>query len=195
MTAERAIASVEIDPDHMILVSEDEIHTLDAKFDNIGSVDNNNYEDLLRHYMDRSYDKAGMKLKSVMTGRFSPRTLGLRNVDSKSNVSDVITCYRERMRNTLLSISARRHTQDIGSLSREGVYGYSDKWFIYIDTDGGYISVGPLKNEKQATNMKYHIEAYRSGLCNTISAVRNIMRINRVHPSIRGIIDGIFPDQ
>ena len=185
-----------INPDWSILVSQEEIEAIDNKFDNKREKGEYvSYEDLLRHYGNRSYDKEGQKLKSILSGKFTPTILGLKNTNRNSKVGDVAVCYKNRIDYTISTLKKEKDFKDIEQFLEDGIYGNRDTWYIHIITDGGNIPLGPFKSVSQASNVKECIAQYRRGKSNTINPAKIVMKTNRIHPSIISLVSNIFPDQ
>lgn len=85
-----------------------------------------------------------MKLKGVLSGKFTPRSLGLKNTDRNSKVSDVVLCYRNRFDHTLKTLIKDKETKNFSEsgihiyLPIDICYRYTMNYDIYIDPVGIY---------------------------------------------------------
>jgi len=189
------MAVAQINPDYQVLVSVEEIEALDAAFDNKVKGEHMSYEDLLLYYKDRTYEGEGLKLKSVLSGNFTPKKLGLKNTNRNSKVLDVIQCYKNRIQNTLDSTKKVKVSKDLERFFENGVYGSQDTWYIHVSTDGGNIPLGPFKTVNQASSVKSSIDSYRKGDSLSINDAKIVLKSNRIHPKIIELLTNTFPDQ
>lgn len=182
--------------DYRILVSEKEIQKLDSLFDKrVDTFENESYQDLLSYYSKKSYKCKGKLLKSVLSGEFSCRSLGMQNINSTSTVDKVIETYVERLKYTLDYIKLGKEHDEHSQFYMAGVFGYSKNWYTNLMTDAGIIPLGPFKTGDQALLAKQCVEDYRTGIKDDIQPLLIMLKSVGINPKFKSVLVDIFPNK
>lgn len=184
-----------INTDYSIIISQDEITYIDASMDKMSETAQYGYEDLLKYYGTKEYKREGTKLKSLLSGKYTPTKLGLKTINRNSKVDEVITLYRNRCQYTIDLLVRNKKEYIDKSLSMRGIYGVGRKWFITLTHNKYDISIGPLKSSNHASTITDNIDDYIAGKVPSIQKTRLILNTTNIHPMILCLLDTIYPDR